>query len=345
MSNTGPEPAKVICTRTKLKKGVLQDVRHWLKTLNDCKDEVIETFRDEGVWVESAFLEKVGEDDYLVYYMRADDVQQAKAVCQKSSHPIDHFHRECWRKFADTTSVLELAFDLQREPSLKPEDVLVDVIALSEKRCSSPIRGALAYATRENFLGRVVDGYSPSASHVCLLSRKAAEHLCSVQNALNAQGLGLFIYDAYRPLRAVRDFSAWVHETPGSAQEQERKALHYPHLEKTELAPSGYIPDAVSRHCFGHSVDVSLIDSKTNQLLDMGTIFDYFDSSSHHPDTPPERIGDAAFRNRQLLAQAMLQGGFIAYPLEYWHFDFRERELTEPADLEITLSLAGMNVQ
>ncbi len=224
------------------------------------------------------------------------------------------------------------------------ENVLVDVIALSQKRCLSPIQGSLAYATSENFLGRVVDGYLPSASGICLLSRKAAEQLCAVQNALHKLGLGLFIFDAYRPLRAVRDFSNWFPQPPTSEYETERKLLHYPNLEKTDLTRLGYAPDKVSMHCFGHAVDLSIMDLKTHQLVNMGTIFDYFDPASHHPETPPEVIGEEAYRNRELLAQIMQEFGFVVYPLEYWHFDYHEQELREPADLEITPSLAGLNV-
>ena len=228
--------------------------------------------------------------------------------------------------------------------SAKPEEVLVDVIALSEKQCSSPIQGALAYATAENFLGRVVDGYSPHASHICLLSCKAAHQLCLVQNALNEQGLGLFIFDAFRPLRAVRDFAAWYHQPITSVSEAYRKQLHYPYLEKTDLPRLGYAPQEVSRHCFGHAVDLSLIDLSTNQLCNMGTVFDYFDNTSHHPATSPDVIGTEAYHNRQLLAQVMEEYNFIPYPLEYWHFDYKEQELDVPADIAIAPHLAGLNV-
>ncbi|NGX60426.1 MAG: hypothetical protein KR126chlam3_01599 [Chlamydiae bacterium] len=36
------------------------------------------------------------------------------------------------------------------------KELLVDIAHLSRKRCSVPIPGLLAYATKENFLGRVV---------------------------------------------------------------------------------------------------------------------------------------------------------------------------------------------
>ncbi len=37
---------------------------------------------------------------------------------------------------------------------VSPKDVLVDVIALSRRSCTHPIQGCLAYATRENFVGK-----------------------------------------------------------------------------------------------------------------------------------------------------------------------------------------------
>jgi D-alanyl-D-alanine dipeptidase len=229
--------------------------------------------------------------------------------------------------------------------SIKPEEVLIDVIALSEKLCSHPIQGVLAYATTDNFLGRVVDGYSPQATHVCLLTRKAAHQLCLVQNTLNKQGLGLFIFDAFRPLKAVRDFASWYHQPVANAPEAYRKQLHYPHLEKTDLYRLGYAPKEVSRHCFGHAVDLSLIDLSNNQLCNMGTIFDYFDHTSHHPSTPSAIIGKEAYHNRQLLMQVMEEFGFIPYPLEYWHFDYKELELDIPADIAITPHLSRLNVK
>lgn len=229
--------------------------------------------------------------------------------------------------------------------NVKPEDVLVDVIALSKRRCRFPIQGSLAYATSENFLGRPVDGYAPAAEGICLLAKNAAQQLCAAQNALNLKGLGLFIFDAFRPLRAVRDFSRWYGEPPATEYEKQRKTLHYPRLEKSDLVRLGYAPDTVSRHCFGHAVDLTLLNLHTCQLLDMGTIFDYFDCTSHHPETPSDVIGKVAYENRQLLAQVMQECGFVPYPLEYWHFDYQRQEIDEPLDFEITPTLAGLNVK
>src|SRR5437868_7563156 len=100
---------------------------------------------------------------------------------------------------------------------------LINVIKLSTQLCKSPIQCKLAYATKENFLGRSVKGYHAEISDFCLLTSKAANALCEVQNFLNQKNLGLFIFDSYRPLRAVKDFAEWMQEPTPNEYELERK--------------------------------------------------------------------------------------------------------------------------
>lgn len=220
---------------------------------------------------------------------------------------------------------------------------LIDVIKLSEKQCKEKISCTLAYATSENFLGRIVAGYNPDATHISLVTRKVADALCQVQNQLNQKQLGLYVFDSYRPLRAVKDFKHWMHAPVQSEYELERKRLHYPHVEKSQFALLGYVADEVSNHCFADTIDLSIIDLKTNQLLNMGAIFDYFDEVSHATATA-EMIGQEAYKNRQLLSDAMQTAGFLPYETEFWHFTFRDRDIHAPIDIEITKSLEGWGV-
>lgn len=212
---------------------------------------------------------------------------------------------------------------------------LVNVISLSKKHCEIPIEGKLAYATAENFLGRRVAGYHPEAIDICLMTQSSALALCQVQNQLHAKKLGLYIFDSYRPLRAVRDFKTWMEHPPLNEYELARKKIHYPHLEKNQLDALGYVAGDVSNHCFGDTVDLSLIDLTTGALLDMGACFDYFDEISH-VTTTEKTIGARAFSNRQIFSAAMQEAGFVPYEKEYWHFTFREREIDSPLDIEIT---------
>lgn len=228
---------------------------------------------------------------------------------------------------------------------MNPEKILVDVVALSQQRCTYPIRGDLKYCTSENLVGRPIDGYDPSAKEVCLLIRKAAEQLCAAQNDLHTLGYGLVIHEAYRPARALKDFKNWSFQPPLNSIERERKQIHYPHIEKNQMFELGYIAEN-SRHCYGEAVDVVLIDLKTNDFVDMGACFDFMDSLSHIHRTANE-IGAAAFRHRMILITAMQKSGFETYPEEFWHFNYgnpANREVNMPMDLPITLDLKGLGV-
>lgn len=210
-------------------------------------------------------------------------------------------------------------------------DVLIDVIELSKQLCTHPIQGKLAYATNENFLGRLVSGYNIQADRKCLLTSAVAEQLCLAQNFFTKQNTSLFIFDAFRPLRAVMDFANWAKEPLIHPYEKERKKIHYPHLEKSDLIRLGYILDTVSRHCFGNTVDLTLISLDTHQMLNMGTVFDYFDKDSHL-DAFLEK---EAVENRKFLSEGMEQFRFIPYAFEWWHFEHQLCEAENPMDREI----------
>jgi len=160
------------------------------------------------------------------------------------------------------------------------------------------------YATANNFTGQVL---YPSAR--CFLVREAAEALAAVQRDLRAQGCGLKVYDAYRPLSV--QWRLW------------------------EIMPN---PDFVadprigSRHNRGYAVDVSLVD-KDGGDIPMPTEYDDFTERAHpdYADLPPDVI-----RNRALLRDTMIRHGFIPFPTEWWHFDFQGYE--GKPNLDIPLS-------
>ena len=58
------------CALVKLKLGTLDRAREWARVLNERKNEVIVTLRDEAVVVESVFLLSQTDGDYLIYYMK-----------------------------------------------------------------------------------------------------------------------------------------------------------------------------------------------------------------------------------------------------------------------------------
>ena len=168
----------------------------------------------------------------------------------------------------------------------------------------------LRYLGNDNFIGAPVDGYHANR---CILSRPAAEALARVQQALEPYGLGLHVFDAYRPQQAVDHFVRWA----GDPQDTRTQEAYYPELDKTELFPKGYIAER-SGHSRGSTVDLTIIDlNHAEHSLDMGSPFDFFGPASW----PDSMAVDAQARaNRLLLRTLMMAEGFKPYAQEWWHF-------------------------
>jgi D-alanyl-D-alanine dipeptidase len=118
-----------------------------------------------------------------------------------------------------------------------------------------------------------------------------------VQTALESQGLGLKIWDAYRPLSA-------------------QKALWAIKPDKRFVA----LPSKGSKHNRGAAVDLTLVDSKGKEKP-MPCDFDTFS-----PRAGPKFSGGTAEqrRNRDILRRAMLEAGFLPDKNEWWHFNDSE---------------------
>jgi Family of unknown function (DUF6176) len=100
---------ETVCVRVRLEPGSLPRVREWAAELNARRDEVLATLRDEGVRVESVFL----DGETLVYYLKADSIDKARDIYAGSQHAIDAYHQRFKDEtFAERTE-LELLVDFQ----------------------------------------------------------------------------------------------------------------------------------------------------------------------------------------------------------------------------------------
>lgn len=154
----------------------------------------------------------------------------------------------------------------------------------------------LRYATGNNFTGAPIDGYEGNHAY---LRREAAVALSHVERDLAAAGLGLKVFDAYRPVRATLAMVEWTRR-----------------MNREDLLRDGYIASR-SRHNLGLAVDLTLIKLGDTTELEMGTPFDTFSPSAHTANA-----AGAAAVNRQLLKKAMEREGFTNYDQEWWHFTF-----------------------
>jgi len=170
----------------------------------------------------------------------------------------------------------------------------------------------IRYAGRDNFVGAPIDGYEAPR---CLLSEPAARGLAAVQEELRGSGLGLLVYDCYRPRRAVEHFLRWSRE-PADPRAQ---AEYFPNVPKAELVARGYLAER-SAHSRGSAVDATLVrrDSWGGwHPLDMGTPHDFFDPRSH---TDSADVSPEARANRRRLRDVMQRHGFRNLPEEWWHY-------------------------
>jgi D-alanyl-D-alanine dipeptidase len=169
------------------------------------------------------------------------------------------------------------------------------------------------YATTDNFTGEVVPGYRAQKA---LLAKEAAELLANVQKEALSSGLSLKIFDSYRPKKAVQFFIEWAEKRESNP---ELKQLYYPRYTRKEILDNGFIARQ-SSHSRGSAVDLTLVDLKTGNELDMGTIFDYFDEASH---TDSAKVDYEQKKNRQILKSMMESAGFSNFRQEWWHYSLR----------------------
>jgi D-alanyl-D-alanine dipeptidase len=165
------------------------------------------------------------------------------------------------------------------------------------------------YASADNFIGRTIDGYEQP---VCLLTSEAAHALAGVQADLAPRGLGLKVFDCYRPVRAVSHFVRWSRDPA----DQANKPQYYPDVDKADLFRLGYLSSR-SAHSRGSTVDLTLVTRADGREFDMGTPYDFLSPRSSHSSAG---VSEDARRNRKLLADAMARRGFRAYSKEWWHF-------------------------
>lgn len=168
-----------------------------------------------------------------------------------------------------------------------------DLLELS--KLDPKIKLDIRYATANNFLGTPV--YSQARA---FLQRSAAEALLRVHKKLMEMGYGLLIHDAYRPWYVTKIF--W------DATPDDKKIF---------VAD----PNQGSRHNRGCAVDLSLYELASGKPVEMVGVYDEMSERSY-----PGYPGGTSLQrwHRGLLRRVMESEGFLVYPFEWWHFDYRD---------------------
>lgn len=161
----------------------------------------------------------------------------------------------------------------------------------------------LRYAGNKNFMHEKL---YPNIS-TTYLRKRAAIALQQIQKELNKQGLGLKIFDAYRPYSVTEKMWELVKDDRYAAD-----------------------PKNGSGHNRGVAVDLTIINLKTKKELNMGTGFDNFTDSAHHDF---KNLPADVLKNRILLRSIMEKYGFKILESEWWHYSLPNAKDYELLDL------------
>ena len=187
-------------------------------------------------------------------------------------------------------------------PSVNTEDLPVvtsagaDTLLVDVRAAAPEIRVGLRYATTDNFTGAPLPGYEGNHAY---LRREAAVALARVAQRAGRDGFALYVFDAYRPVRATDAMVAWTER-----------------VGRQDLIRNGYIASR-SRHNLGLAIDLTIVDARSGSPLDMGTPFDTFSPAAH-----TAHATGAALENRLRLKRLMESEGFVNYDQEWWHYSF-----------------------
>jgi len=151
------------------------------------------------------------------------------------------------------------------------------------------------YATANNFTHVQLYPYP-----VVYLRLPAYKALQALQMVLEPMGVGLKIFDGYRPYR--------VTEKMWKVMPDERYAAD---------------PKKGSGHNRGIAVDLTFIYLKTGKEFPMGTDYDDLSEKAHHAYA---QITDEEKENRLFLRTMMEAHGFVALETEWWHYYLKEPE-------------------
>ena len=194
--------------------------------------------------------------------------------------------------------------DMEKPPAFLPVADGKSFVRIADYIPTAKIQ--LAYATTGNFTGKRIYDFTDA-----YLRYGTVKKLKKVSKELESHGLGLIVWDGFRPVQAQAKL--W------------------------EIYPNAnYVSHPVSgkrTHSQGNTVDISLYNLKTGEAVEMPTQYDNFTAKA---DRDYSDCTQEAATNARLLEQIMEKYGFSPYFPEWWHFtdtvDYPVEEYFNPAN-------------
>jgi D-alanyl-D-alanine dipeptidase len=170
-------------------------------------------------------------------------------------------------------------------------DPLLEMMEL--KQLVPNIKYDLAYAQKSNFTKHRL---YPKRLKSTYLRKEPALAMAKIAEELAVKGLGILVWDAYRPYFVTERFWKLIHD--------ERYVAN---------------PIKGSGHNRGIAIDMTLYELSSGTLIDMPTGFDDFSENAHHGY---QNISEIKIKNREILKGVMEKNGFIKFETEWWHYSW-----------------------
>lgn len=167
-----------------------------------------------------------------------------------------------------------------------PNNQLIEI-----KKAIPNIKLDIRYATANNFMHQVMYRQARAFAR-----KPVVESLKKVQSELNKKGLGLKIFDGYRPYAITVAFY--------------KKAS-----DKNFVAN----PSKGSKHNRGCAIDLTIVNLKTGKEIAMPTPYDSFSAAAaaNYPNVSAE-----VKKNRDYFISIMSKQKLKVLENEWWHYDF-----------------------
>lgn len=163
------------------------------------------------------------------------------------------------------------------------------------------------------------------AINKCFVRKEVLDKLLKAKRYL-PEGYTFKIWDAYRPLELQKElYDTYKDKIIKEFRLEDLPKKDQDKIIKKYVSLPGKTEDLTPLHITGGALDLTIVNLKTGEELDMGIDFDEFSDLTNTDAYEKEGMDETIRNNRRILYYAMTKAGFTNLPTEIWHYDYGNR--------------------
>jgi D-alanyl-D-alanine dipeptidase len=148
-----------------------------------------------------------------------------------------------------------------------------------------------------------------------MIRKSVYEKLLEAQS-LFPKNIRIVLKAAFRPIEVQQNLFDFIYQMLRDKNPSQSDEEVYKLTSEYVTDPKAFIPP----HTTGAAVDIDLLDTTTNEYLDMGSQINLPDDKSWTYNF--EGLSDLQVKNRLLITETMLRAGFANLASEWWHYSY-----------------------